>query len=63
MLLRLIFWALIFYLIYKTINKYFGPPETRDSVRDRKNKEPKIELRDSDIEDISFREIKDKKKE
>ncbi|KAA3612289.1 MAG: hypothetical protein DWQ05_20030 [Calditrichaeota bacterium] len=63
MLLRLLFWAFIFYLIYRAVNNFFYPQHRNDSVRGKKNAEPPIELGDNDIEDISFREIKDKKKD
>ncbi len=63
MLFRILFWAFIFYLIYRAVNNFFNPPHKNNPVRGKEKSAPPIVLGDSDIEDISFREIKDKKKD
>ena len=62
MLFRILFWALIIYFAYRAITNFINPPQQRNNVGSRNEQEPKIDLKDADIEDVTYREIKNDKK-
>ncbi|RJP62570.1 MAG: hypothetical protein QY331_10240 [Melioribacteraceae bacterium] len=66
-LIRIIIWALFFYIIYKLIRTlvlFFMSPkrnQTEDNVNQPKKKKSKVDKKD--IIEAEFEEIKDKEKE
>ena len=63
MMIRLIFWAIIIYFVFRLIQGLFLPknPSTRQNVRG-KRKIDSLDLSNMDVEDANFREIDDDEK-
>ncbi len=59
-LIRLLFYGLIGYWIYKIVVRLGKPAEPRVQVRGKPNADP-LDLSDTDVEDVDYREVKDKK--
>lgn len=57
-LLRLILWGILFYLAYKVISSLLQPGSRKSEVRGNKQGKPSLDLRNQDVEDADFEDIK-----
>ena len=60
-LIRLLFWIFLFYFGYKLLANIIhslSRPKQQDKVREQKQGKPSLDLKDEDVEDADFREIK-----
>ena len=69
MLFRIIFWFAIFFLIYRFLKNMFGPPTQpprgpmhQQRGFEQEQKKAGLDLSQEDVEDIPYREVKDKPK-
>jgi hypothetical protein len=58
-LIRLIFWGLVLYLAYKLLSLFLRNAHNRPQVKGTPKPNSKIDLRNYDVEDVDFKEIKD----
>ncbi len=58
-LIRLIFWGLVLYLAYKFLSLFFRNKENQSQVKGTPKPNSELDLRNYDVEDVDFKEIKD----